>query len=119
MAIVKSSYIPWRGYFDLIRAVDEFILFDDMQYTRRSWRNRNQIKTAQGSTWLTIPVKVKDKYLQKICETEIDDPLWAESHWISIGSNYRQATHFHRVASCLQPFDALLMPRNPGRLASS
>ena len=48
MAIVQSSYIPWRGYFDLIREVDEFILFDDMQYTRRDWRNRNKIKTAQG-----------------------------------------------------------------------
>ncbi len=44
VAIVQSSYIPWRGYFDLIRAVDEFILFDDMQYTQRDWRNRNQIR---------------------------------------------------------------------------
>ncbi len=57
--------------------------------------------------------------MQKICETEIDDPLWAESHWISIESNYRQTPHFHRVASRLQPFDALFMPRNPDRLVPS
>ena len=56
VAIVQSNYIPWKGYFDLINLVDEFILFDDMQYTRRDWRNRNIIKTFNGLLWLTIPV---------------------------------------------------------------
>ena len=46
IAILQSNYIPWKDYFDMIAAVDEFILYDDMQYTRRDWRNRNQIKTA-------------------------------------------------------------------------
>ena len=54
IAIVQSNYIPWKGYFDLIRSVDEFVLFDDVQYTRRDWRNRNRIKTPQGLTWLSI-----------------------------------------------------------------
>ena len=44
IAILQSNYIPWKGYFDLINLVDEFILYDDMQYTRRDWRNRNKIK---------------------------------------------------------------------------
>jgi hypothetical protein len=48
VAIVQSSYIPWKGYFDTIAAVDQFILDDDMQYTRRDWRNRNQVTTPQG-----------------------------------------------------------------------
>ena len=56
IAIVQSNYIPWKGYFDLMRSVDEFVLFDDVQYTRRDWRNRNRIKTARGPAWLTIPV---------------------------------------------------------------
>ena len=47
IAILQSNYIPWKGYFDMIAAVDEFILYDDMQYTRRDWRNRNQIKTPR------------------------------------------------------------------------
>ena len=59
VAILQSNYIPWKGYFDLIAAVDEFILYDDMQYTRRDWRNRNQIKTPQGLLWLSVPVLVK------------------------------------------------------------
>ena len=51
IAIVQSNYIPWKGYFDLIRSVDEFVLFDDVQYTRRDWRNRNRIKTPVGPAW--------------------------------------------------------------------
>jgi hypothetical protein len=59
IACVQSNYIPWKGYFDLINLVDEFVILDDVQYTRRDWRNRNKIKTPKGLQWLTIPVKVK------------------------------------------------------------
>ena len=56
VAIVQSSYIPWKGTFDLIGRADELILLDHVQFTRRDWRNRNRVKTAQGPRWLTIPV---------------------------------------------------------------
>lgn len=102
VAIVQSNYIPWKGYFDMIAAVDEFILYDDMQYTRRDWRNRNQIKTPQGLQWLTVPVKVKGKYLQAIRETEIDGDDWAELHWKSIVQNYKRASCFEEVATLLE-----------------
>ncbi|MET2823289.1 WbqC family protein, partial [Mycobacterium tuberculosis] len=69
VAIVQSNYIPWRGYFDLIAFVDEFIIYDDMQYTKRDWRNRNRIKTSQGLQWITVPVQVKGRFHQKIRET--------------------------------------------------
>jgi hypothetical protein len=95
VAIVQSNYIPWRGYFDLINSVDEFILYDDMQYTRRDWRNRNKIKTPEGSKWLTIPVQVKGKYYQKIRETIISDPEWNRLHWQSIVYYYSKAKYFH------------------------
>lgn len=103
IAIVQSNYIPWKGYFDLIAAVDEFILYDDMQYTRRDWRNRNQIKTPQGLQWLTVPVKVKGKYNQTIRETEIEGVDWAKSHWKSLCQNYRRAKHFNTIAQELEP----------------
>jgi hypothetical protein len=103
IAIIQSNYIPWKGYFDMIAAVDEFILYDDMQYTRRDWRNRNQIKTPQGVQWLTVPVKVKGKYLQSIRETEIDGTDWAEAHWKTIAQNYRRAPHFEEVAAIFAP----------------
>lgn len=103
VAIVQSNYIPWKGYFDLIAAVDEFILFDDMQYTRRDWRNRNKIKTPNGIQWLTVPVVVKGKYDQKIHETEIDGSSWSAVHWKSLELNFGRCEHFDEVAHWLKP----------------
>jgi len=91
---LQSNYIPWKGYFDLINKVDEFILFDDTQYTKRDWRNRNKIKTKNGIKWLTIPVSVKGKYLQKIKETKIIDENWNKQHWQIIKSNYSKSRYY-------------------------
>lgn len=104
VAIVQSNYIPWKGYFDMIASVDEFILYDDMQYTRRDWRNRNQIKTPQGVQWLSVPVQVKGRYDQKIRDTEIDNAAgWARTHWRTLEQNYRRAAHFEAVAAWVAP----------------
>jgi hypothetical protein len=102
VAIVQSSYIPWKGYFDLINSVDEFILFDDRQFTKRDWRSRNRIKTAQGVAWLSIPVTSKGKYTQRIDETEIADPQWTRRHWATIEHAYRHAPHFEAHADLLR-----------------
>ena len=104
IAIVQSNYIPWKGYFDMIRAVDEFILFDDAQYTRRDWRNRNRIKTARGIQWLTIPVEVKGKYFQKIRETRISDPDWARTHWQTLRASYGKAPFFRDLKDRFEAF---------------
>ena len=92
--ISQSNYIPWKGYFDAIRRADVFVLYDDMQYTKRDWRNRNQIKTPNGLQWLSIPVKVKGKFFQKISETEVSDLDWALKHWQTIRQNYLKAPFF-------------------------
>jgi len=104
IAILQSNYIPWKGYFDLIASVDEFILYDDVQYTRRDWRNRNLIKTPAGTHWLSVPVRVKGRYHQTIRETELDGTDWAERHWSSLVANYRRAPYFDSVAEWLQPY---------------
>lgn len=93
-AILRSNYIPWKGYFDIIGMVDQFILFDDLQFTKQDWRNRNLIKTREGLHWLTIPVKVKGKCHQKVKETEIVDLCWGKKHWVTIASNYSKARYF-------------------------
>lgn len=104
IAIAQSNYIPWKGYFDMIAAVDEFILYDDMQYTRRDWRNRNKIKSPQGLQWLTVPVKVKGKYHQSIYETEIDGSSWQNIHWKALIANYRRARYSDEILAGLQKF---------------
>jgi hypothetical protein len=97
VVITQSNYIPWKGFFDAIRTADEFVLYDDMQYTRRDWRNRNKIKTPQGLQWLTIPVLVKGKFSQKINETLVSESQWSQQHWKSIQLNYKKAPCFDEM----------------------
>jgi WbqC-like protein family len=94
IAIVQSSYIPWKGYFDLIRAVDEFVLLDDVQFTRRDWRSRNQIKTQHGPAWLTVPVRSKGLFQQLIRDTCVSDASWSQKHWATLRASYARAPFF-------------------------
>ena len=98
VAVLQSNYIPWKGYFDIINMVDEFILYDDMQFTKNDWRNRNKIMTPNGLQWLSIPVKMKGKFGQKINETVVFDHRWADKHWKSIYYNYAKARFFKDYA---------------------
>lgn len=102
VAIVQSSYIPWKGYFDLIRHVDEFILFDDVQFTKRDWRNRNRIKSPAGPIWLTVPVLVKGRYLQAIKDTQVSDGGWNQTHWRTIQTHYRRAPFYADLKDALE-----------------
>jgi WbqC-like protein family len=91
IVITQSNYIPWKGFFDSIALADEFVIYDDMQFTKRDWRNRNIIKTPTGNKWLTIPVEVKGKYFQKINETKISNKNWNIEHWNCIKQNYSKS----------------------------
>lgn len=102
IAIVQSNYIPWKGYFDLIASVDEFVLYDDAQYTKRDWRNRNRIKTPRGPLWLTIPVTVKGRFDQLVRETRAANMDWAAKHWRSIRASYARAPFFSRYSTALE-----------------
>ena len=94
--IIQSNYIPWKGYFDAINSVDELILYDDMQYTKNDWRNRNKIKSAQGYQWLTIPIDVKGKLFQKINQAKASEHYkgWRIKHWKTIQINYAKSPYF-------------------------
>jgi hypothetical protein len=95
--ITQSNYIPWKGYFDSMALIDVFVLYDEVQYTRRDWRNRNLIKTPQGLQWLSIPIEVKGKYYQKIQETRISEKKWVDTHLKTIRHNYAKAAAFKEV----------------------
>jgi len=101
-AIVQSSYIPWKGYFSLIHLVDRFVFYDDVQYTRQDWRNRNRIRTPDGLHWLTIPIEVKGRRFQRVCDARVSEPGWAERHWRTIEFNYRHAACHAEIAPQLQ-----------------
>jgi len=101
VAILQSNYIPWKGYFDLINLVDEFIIYDDVQYTKNDWRNRNKILTHNGVQWLTIPVK-QEKLNQKINETKVFDKRWNIKHWRTLQQNYSKASYFEHYKYALE-----------------
>lgn len=101
VAILQSNYIPWKGNFDLINMVDEYIILDDVQYTKRDWRNRNCIVTKDGIKWLTIPVK-NISFHQKIKDTEIVSCDWADKHWRLIDQSYRFAPFYSRLENSIK-----------------
>jgi hypothetical protein len=112
--ITQSNYIPWKGYFDAINLVDEVVLLDDVQFTRRDWRNRNRIKTPQGLRWLTIPIQVKGRFHQRICETRVADADWGPQHFAKIRQSYRKAPYF---ATIEQDLEALYLGELPVALS--
>lgn len=103
VAILQSNYIPWKGYFDLINFADEFIFYDEVQYTKNDWRNRNRIKTPQGPAWLTIPVR-QTSLDQRILDTPISDPKWAVKHWRTLAQTYARAPYFKQYKDELEAF---------------
>ena len=92
VAILQSSYIPWKGYFDIIHTVDEFVWYDDVQYTKNDWRNRNRIITANGTQWMTVPCSGKGGLL--INQVELKNPRWQEKHWKTLCNAYSKAPYF-------------------------
>lgn len=100
VAILQSNYIPWKGYFDIIRQVDLFVFHDDLQYTKNDWRNRNRILTPQGSRWLSIPCGTRENRL--INEVRVDQSPWQEKHFRLLEENYRQAPYWADYAPFLR-----------------
>ena len=101
IAILQSNYIPWKGYFDIIAAADEFILYDDMQYTKNDWRNRNKIMTPKGIEWLSIPV---GKHInRRIRDVMLPCSNWQNKHWKTIFQNYAKASCFQEIAAIFEP----------------
>src|SRR4051812_38545111 len=92
-AILQSCYIPWKGYFDIIAKVDVFVIYDDVQYSKNHWHNRNLIKTPHGTKWLTVPVAKADGAFQKIEDVRLPQPF-AAKHWQTISQAYARAAHY-------------------------
>src|SRR5438874_1056701 len=94
VAVLQSNYIPWKGYFDIIHDVELFVFYDDVQYTKNDWRNRNRVKTANGVQWLTIPTGADLN--RQICDVRISDQHWAAKHWKTVRQAYSPTPYFRR-----------------------
>ena len=93
VVILQPSYLPWLGYFEQMWRSDVFVMYDDVQYDKNGWRNRNRIKTANGMMWLTAPVKTH--LGEKIKDVEIDNGQnWKKKHLKNLESAYRKSSFF-------------------------
>lgn len=97
LGVLQPGYLPWLGFFDLMERTDVFVLYDDVQFDKHGWRNRNRIKTPAGPHWLTVPVFHSKREGQAILDVEIDNDLpWARKHVRSIEQAYARAPHLER-----------------------
>lgn len=94
IAILQSNYIPWKGVFDMINMVDEFVFLEDVDYSKQTWRNRNRIPTPNGEIWLTVPIK-KVKLGTKIKDVLIcNNTNWQQKHYLTIERVYKKSPYF-------------------------
>ena len=102
VAVLQSNYIPWKGYFDIIHDVDEFIFYDEVQFTKNDWRNRNQILTPSGVQWITIPTT--GSITNTIDEVKTAGSQWQRKHFNTLVTYYSKAPFFHKYRPFLEDF---------------
>ena len=112
VVINQSNYLPWKGYFDLMHDADVFVFLDNVQFTKNDWRNRNRIKTPQGSQWLSVPVgRSLDRLISGVT---LADPQWQARHWKTLTQVYGRAPHFARYREL---FEHVYLERRWSRLS--
>jgi len=93
VAIIQSVYVPWKGFFDMLNRCDVYVIYDSSEYSKGHWHNRNRIKRAAGSPWITIPVKTSGRLGQSIDDVEVSG-AWAEKHWTLLTESYHNTRFF-------------------------
>ena len=103
VVVLQPGYLPWLGFFDQVRRADVFVYYDDVQYSKHGWRNRNRIKTQNGPLWLTVPVRHSGEGFPKILDVDIDGRTpWARKHVGSLRQAYARAPFLSRYLPALE-----------------
>jgi hypothetical protein len=112
LVVLQPGYLPWLGYFDLLNKADVFVHYDDVQFDKHGWRNRNQVKGPKGAVWLTVPVRHSGRAGQSILDVEIDDRQnWRRKHLFTVGQYYARAPYIDSVLPKLRNILDLPWPR--------
>jgi hypothetical protein len=96
VAIAQPTFLPWAGWFDLADQVDQLIILDDVAFSKQSWQQRNRIRTPEGLSYVTVPVRSSGRLGQRIADTAIAGPAFAEKLVRTIAQNYGRAAYFAR-----------------------
>jgi len=113
LVVLQPGYLPWLGYFDLLQKADVFVHYDDVQFDKHGWRNRNRVKGPKGAIWLTVPVLHSGRSGQSVLDVEIDDRRnWRRKHLATVGQFYARAPLIEALLPRLQE----ILERPWGRL---
>ena len=104
LTIHQPAYLPWPGYFHRLMLADTFVFFDNTQFEKNSFINRNKIKNPRGAPWLTVPVSLKGHLEKEIREIEISGQAWRKDHWQAIELNYKKAKYWNKYSEKLKKF---------------
>lgn len=95
IGILQPGYLPWLGFFEQVYSSDVFVIYDDVQYDKHGWRNRNRIKSANGIQWITVPVLTSGMNKPLIKDVLIDNRTsWQKKHLNALTINYGKAEYF-------------------------
>ena len=106
VAIHQPHYMPWLGYLDRMVKADVFVILDHVQFERRNYQNRTQIRLEDEAKWLTVPV-VQLSQKERIIDKRVDNSeggtrSWGPNHFKTLKYAYRKAPFFNRYAPRLQ-----------------
>jgi hypothetical protein len=98
IVISQPTYLPWSGYFRIMKEADVYVFLDNVQFESRSWQSRNRIKSLEKSVWLSVPTHHKSQ--SRISEVQIDNSkAWKRQHLVSIKTSYGKAPYFKNYYS--------------------
>jgi len=104
-AIMQPHFMPWMGYFNLIRCSDIFIFLDDAQFEKQSWQNRNRLLVNNAEFWLSAPI-IKHPLIKKINETRLDVTRnWHQKTLMTLHNTYKKREYFFQIEPILEIFE--------------
>lgn len=102
IVVLQPSFMPWLGHLDQYAWCDRFVVYDDVQYDKHGWRNRNRILTAQGVQWLTVPVRAREFPL--LADVRVDGLSWRRKHLLTLQQAYGKAPYFEWLWPALRGY---------------
>ena len=103
VCIHQPNYLPYIEFFNKIKNIDVYVLFDVAQYVKRQFHNRTRIRTKEGSMYLTIPLLSKDSYLKRLYDIKLPPKTtWKKEHWLSVERNYVKTDYFDSYKDSLE-----------------
>lgn len=104
--ITQPTYLPWIGYFSFLNKASEIVFLDDVQFSKRSWQQRNRILSNGESKYLTIPVISKGRREQMIKDVKIYEKNFFRKHLMIIEHNYKKTEYFKEYFELLKSLNS-------------